>query len=71
MTVFIIIASILLCIAVYIFIFSCCVASSRADKNSEVEYRRQIQSNCDRCVCCGEVVPEGRQVCPNCEANSV
>lgn len=21
----------------------------------------------DRCVCCGEVVPEGRMVCPNCE----
>lgn len=22
----------------------------------------------DRCVCCGEVVPEGRMVCPACEA---
>lgn len=21
----------------------------------------------DRCVICGEVVPEGRQTCPNCE----
>lgn len=21
----------------------------------------------DRCVCCGEIVPEGRMVCPNCE----
>lgn len=21
----------------------------------------------DRCVVCGEVVPEGRMVCPNCE----
>lgn len=21
----------------------------------------------DRCVCCGEIVPEGRQVCPRCE----
>lgn len=20
----------------------------------------------DRCVCCGEIVPEGRMVCPNC-----
>lgn len=20
------------------------------------------------CVCCGEVIPEGRMVCPNCEA---
>ena len=23
----------------------------------------------DRCVCCGEIVPEGRMVCPNCEAH--
>ena len=21
----------------------------------------------DRCVCCGDVIPEGRQVCPGCE----
>lgn len=20
----------------------------------------------DRCVCCGEIIPEGRQVCPAC-----
>lgn len=20
----------------------------------------------DRCICCGEIVPEGRQVCPKC-----
>lgn len=24
----------------------------------------------DRCVCCGQYVPEGRQVCPNCEKGS-
>ena len=23
--------------------------------------------NVNRCVCCGEIIPEGRQVCPNCE----
>lgn len=23
----------------------------------------------DLCVCCGNVVPEGRQVCPTCEAD--
>ena len=22
----------------------------------------------DRCVCCGEIVPEGRMVCPTCES---
>lgn len=25
-------------------------------------------NNADRCVCCGDVIPEGRQVCPACEA---
>ena len=24
-------------------------------------------SDADRCVCCGEIIPEGRQVCPQCE----
>ena len=23
--------------------------------------------NVDRCICCGEIIPEGRQVCPGCE----
>lgn len=25
-------------------------------------------TNVDRCVCCGEVVPEGKMVCPLCES---
>lgn len=24
----------------------------------------------DRCICCGEVIPEGRQVCPKCEGKT-
>ena len=24
-------------------------------------------ADADRCVCCGEIVPEGRMVCPQCE----
>lgn len=24
----------------------------------------------NRCVCCGEIIPEGRQVCPLCEEES-
>jgi RNA polymerase subunit RPABC4/transcription elongation factor Spt4 len=20
----------------------------------------------ERCICCGEIIPEGRMVCPNC-----
>ena len=26
-----------------------------------------VVSNCDRCVCCCDIVQEGRQVCHNCE----
>ena len=26
--------------------------------------------NADRCVCCGDVIPEGRQVCPKCEGGT-
>lgn len=22
----------------------------------------------NRCICCGTIIPEGRQVCPNCES---
>jgi len=22
-------------------------------------------ANADRCICCGEIVPEGRQICPH------
>ena len=29
--------------------------------------RRKRGENADRCVCCGEIIPEGRQVCPKCE----
>ena len=25
----------------------------------------------DRCICCGEIVPEGRQVCPGCETGGI
>lgn len=28
---------------------------------------RKMQYYVDRCVCCGEIVPEGRQVCSMCE----
>lgn len=24
----------------------------------------------ERCVMCGEIIPEGRQVCPTCEKNA-
>lgn len=25
----------------------------------------------NRCVCCGEIIPEGRMVCPKCEKGAV
>lgn len=25
----------------------------------------------ERCVCCGEIIPEGRQACPNCLVHNV
>lgn len=29
---------------------------------------KKIQNtNVDRCVCCGEIIPEGRMICPKCE----
>lgn len=27
----------------------------------------EINDNVNRCVCCGEIIPEGRMVCPICE----
>lgn len=27
-------------------------------------------ADADRCVFCGEIVPEGRQVCPRCESKN-
>lgn len=27
-------------------------------------------ADADRCVCCGEIIPEGRQVCPQCEGGA-
>ena len=34
---------------------------------TEEDLRELFGANVDRCVCCGAIVPEGRQVCPNCE----
>lgn len=38
---------------------------------NEKEYRAFAisGSGADRCVMCGEIVPEGRQICPRCEAD--
>ena len=46
-------------------------ASGRTVKDTDREVKcarlEATRDNADRCVCCGEIVPEGRQVCPRCE----
>ena len=44
-------------------VYSALVVGSRADD----EHEETVVDNENRCVCCGEIIPEGRQVCPNCE----
>ena len=29
--------------------------------------RMDATQNIETCICCGEIIPEGRQVCPKCE----
>ena len=41
----------------------------RAENEQEYREFARSASNVDRCVMCGEIVPEGRQVCPRCVAN--
>lgn len=36
-------------------------------RNTELQMEREEKTMVDRCVCCGAVIPEGRQVCPSCE----
>lgn len=28
-------------------------------------------ANEERCIICNKIIPEGRQVCPNCESNAI
>lgn len=34
----------------------------------EIATGSTTESSPNRCVCCGEIIPEGRQVCPDCSA---
>ena len=39
----------------------------RLRRNLEaVKASNSLHSPVDRCVCCGEIIPEGSMVCPNC-----
>lgn len=49
--------------------FSKFCASVEAEKPSESainQFKHKAYGNVNRCVSCGDVIPEGRQVCPNC-----
>lgn len=37
--------------------------------NGELAQMEQAGRNAERCVCCGAIIPEGRQVCLICELN--
>lgn len=53
-------------------LYSALIMSKRVDKSSNIQPNTNtVESNANTCVCCGEVIPEGRQVCPNCENEAV
>lgn len=35
--------------------------------NGELAQMEQAGKNAEHCIFCGDIIPEGRQVCPNCE----
>lgn len=39
--------------------------------NGELAQMEQAGRNAERCVCCGAIIPEGRQVCPICECQII
>lgn len=46
-----------------------------SDEEIQKMYDEQVKAdlqcdNAEHCVCCGAVIPEGRQTCPNCEAKN-
>ena len=43
--------------------------TERLNANTTETHERELAfARVDRCICCGEIVPEGRMICPNCEA---
>lgn len=42
-----------------------CYVAEQEKLNAEIERLRETHSN--TCICCGATIPEGRQVCPQCE----
>lgn len=45
-----------------------CEAISRTTMTNDIcGCYKQLYVNVNTCVSCGEIIPEGRQVCPKCE----
>ena len=49
-----------------------CAYKNGYEKGHKDGYIKAIEDmkallNTDKCVCCGAIIPEGRQICPNCE----
>lgn len=42
-------------------------AAKRDGYRAKMQFADELHSPADRCVCCGEIIPEGRTVCPSCE----
>ena len=63
--------------AALIFLFASLMEVSSRNSRREEEYIRlhppdpdrklDNDTSADRCVCCGEIIPEGRHVCSSCE----
>lgn len=59
------------CIAVWEYERETCGWNAGANYYGVCVARDPRSSDTDnRCVCCGDVIPEGRQVCPNCAPGS-
>lgn len=37
---------------------------------AEIRQGKRHAANAEKCICCGEPVPEGRQICPACETQT-
>ena len=48
----------------WITVMACCKVSGDCSRAEEAQ---RMASADNRCVCCGQIIPEGTWVCPNCQ----
>ena len=65
----IVLLAIVAMVVVVAFIMAFCKLNSNLAREEEKALHTHLHVGLDdnRCVCCGEIIPEGRQVCPRCE----